>query len=222
MGGGGTDPNRWQAYRNLGLNDAELQGLAAFNDPNRANCASCHSIKSGASGRPLFTNYGYANLGIPKNPDNPFYSLPSKWNPDGANWVDDGLGGFLKNAGNSAEIYEPELGKFKVPTLRNVDLRPYPEFVKAYGHNGYFKSLEDIILFYAWRGMKDKCMGGGGGMGGMRGGGMGGCGGMGGMDGVMFPDPEVNQNLAVMNMVNMMDRQNILVFLKTLSDGYTQ
>ena len=56
-------------------------------------------------------------------------------------------------------------------------------------------------------------MGGGGGMGG---GGMGG----GGMGGMMFPDPEVNQNLADLKMINMMDRQNLLAFLKTLSDGY--
>ena len=40
--GGGTDPNRWTTFRNLGLSDAELQGLAVFNDPNRADCASCH------------------------------------------------------------------------------------------------------------------------------------------------------------------------------------
>ena len=47
------------------------------------------------------------------------------------------------------------MGKFKVPTLRNVDLRPSEDFVKAYGHNGYFKSLDDIVFFYHWRGMMD-------------------------------------------------------------------
>jgi rSAM/selenodomain-associated transferase 2/rSAM/selenodomain-associated transferase 1 len=44
-----------------------------------------------------------------------------------------------------------EWGKHKVPTLRNVDKRPYPEFVKAYGHNGFFKSLEEIVHFYNTR-----------------------------------------------------------------------
>ncbi len=107
------------------------------------------------------------------------------------------------------------MGKFKVPTLRNVDLRPSEDFVKAYGHNGYFKSLDAVILFYAWRGMMDSgCMSGGG----MGGGGMG-CGGM-GSD--LFPAPEVRQNLAQLNMVHMMDGANILAFLKTLSDGYFQ
>ena len=49
-----------------------------------------------------------------------------------------------------------------------------------------------------------------------------GCGGVGGMCGDMFPEPEVNQNLATMKMFNMMDRSNIAVFLETLSDGYFQ
>ena len=48
-------------------------------------------------------------------------------------------------------VYTPELGKFKVPTLRNVDTRPSAGFVKAYGHNGYFKSLEQIVHFYNTR-----------------------------------------------------------------------
>ncbi len=43
------------------------------------------------------------------------------------------------------------MGKHKVPTLRNVDLRPARHFVKAYGHNGYFKSLEEIVHFYNTR-----------------------------------------------------------------------
>ena len=94
--GGNTDPNRWQNFRNLGLTDAELQGLAAFNDPNRANCVSCHSIEPGSAGYPLFTSFTYDNVGMPKNPDNPFYSMPETWNPDGENYVDYGLGGFLQ------------------------------------------------------------------------------------------------------------------------------
>jgi len=54
------------------------------------------------------------------------------------------------SAGYSPEVYEPELGKFKVPTLRNVDKRA-GDTVKAYGHNGYFKSLYDIVHFYNTR-----------------------------------------------------------------------
>jgi cytochrome c peroxidase len=224
--GGGMDPYRWSTFRNLGLTDEELRGLAAFNDPNRANCASCHSLEPGSTGYPLFTNFSYDNLGVPKNPDNPYYDMPTFWNPDGADWVDLGLGGYLKSAGYDEDVYGPELGKFKIPSLRNVDLRPSADFVKAYGHNGYFKSVEEIILFYAWRGLT---MNGGLGLGGsgmdcgmMGGSGMGG----GGMDMAMmcnpdlFPGPEVPLNLTPMNHFNMMDQATILEFLKTISDGY--
>ncbi|MEN6486893.1 MAG: hypothetical protein ABFD98_18605 [Syntrophobacteraceae bacterium] len=213
----GRDPNRWSTFKGYGLSDEELQGLAAFNDPNRGNCASCHRLKPGPQGYPLFTDFGYDNLGIPKNPDNPFYSMPTAWNPDGYDWVDYGLGGFLKSAGYPLEVYETEMGKFKCPTLRNVDLRPSADVVKAYGHNGYFKSLESIVFFYHWRGAMDSgCMGGGMGVGGM-GGGMG-CDGMAGM----FPPPEVDRNLASMNMFPRPLVDSIVAFLKTLSDGYPQ
>ena len=168
--GGGSDPNRWTAFRNLGLTDAELQGLAVFND--RAECSSCHSLEPGSAGYPLFTDFGYDNIGMPKNPDNPFYKMPEAWNPDGEDWMDYGLGDFLKSAGYAPEVYEPEMGKHKVPTLRNVDLRPSADFVKAYGHNGFFKSLDDIVFFYHWRAMMDS----GDGRRGMGGGGMGGGG----------------------------------------------
>ena len=217
MGGmgcpGGTDPDDWTTYRNLGFSDTELQGLAIFNDPNRANCASCHSLEPGTGGYPLFTNFGYENTGVPKNPSNPFYSMAAEWNPEGADWVDTGLGGFLKNSGKTPEIYEQEMGKFKVPTLRNVDQRAAPNVDKAYGHNGYFKSLEEIVFFYHWRAMMDGRMGG---MGGMRG-----MGGMGGMAN-MFPPPEVDQNRASLNMFPGPQVGNIVAFLKTLSDGYFQ
>jgi len=209
MGCPGGGANGWASYRNLGLSDAELQGLAVFNDPNRANCASCHSLQPGPRGYPLFTDFGYDNLGIPKNPENPFYAMPPKWNPEGGEWVDYGLGGYLKSAGYEPEVYEPEMGKFKVPTLRNVDLRPSEDFVKAYGHNGYFKSLDDIVFFYHWRAMMDRgCMGGG------MGGGMG-CQGM----ADMFPPPEVEQNRAELNMFPRPQVDNVVLFLKTLSDG---
>ena len=230
MGGGGNaNPYRWQNYRDLGLSDSELQGLAAFNDPNRANCASCHSLEPGSAGYPLFTDFTYDNVGIPKNPDNPFYSMPPVWNPDGSDYIDYGLGGFLQAAAYAGEVYEPELGKFKVPSLRNVDLRFSEDFSKAYGHNGYFKSLEEIIMFYSWRGLT---INGGLGMGGSgmdcgtmgdsMGGGMGGGMHQNMCDPDLFPEPEATQNLVQLNHFNRMDQTNILTFLKTLSDGYAE
>lgn len=192
-------------YRNLGLTDTELYGLALFNDPTAANCASCHSLQSGSKGYPLFTDFGYDNIGLPRNPENPFYQNLA-YNPEGAAWTDLGLGGFLGSADQN--------GKVKVPTLRNVDKRPYATFVKSYGHNGSLKSLNEVVRFYIARAHMDG-MGGG-----MMGGGMMGGGGMGGMCMTDLAEPEVGENLAALTMFPCHNQSYLVAFLKTLSDGY--
>jgi cytochrome c peroxidase len=125
----------------------ENRGFALF--MGKGKCARCHI----ASGRqPLFTDYTFDNLGIPKNPENPVYAH----NPG---FVDPGLGGFLASRTDYAAYADENMGKHKVPTLRNVDLRPDSETVKAFGHNGYFKSLEGIVHFYNTRDVKLTCPG---------------------------------------------------------------
>ena len=113
----------------------------------KANCAACHP----SDGRkPLFTDFSYDNIGIPKNPENPA-------NVADPSFVDAGLGGALQIAGQPSSVYDAEWSKFKVSTLRNVDARPYPGFVKAFGHNGFFKSLEGIVHFYNTRDVLPRC-----------------------------------------------------------------
>ncbi|MDF1542355.1 MAG: cytochrome c peroxidase [Anaerosomatales bacterium] len=153
--GGGLDPasidtGNYESFYGYGLSADEVFGFAVFNDEEKGMCGLCHTLDEGSAGYPLFTDFTYDNLGLPKNPVNPFYTQ-KKFNPDGFEWIDSGLGGFLQAAGFDADVYEAEWGKHKVPTLRNVDKRPYPEFVKAYGHNGFFKSLEEIVHFYNTR-----------------------------------------------------------------------
>jgi cytochrome c peroxidase len=112
-----------------------------------------------SSGRPtLFTDFTYDNIGTPKNPAYPFYTQAA-FNPLGAAWVDEGLGAFLQTRPEYQAYAAQNMGKMKVPTLRNVDKRPHPEFVKAYGHNGYFKSLEEVVHFYNTRDALPLCSG---------------------------------------------------------------
>jgi cytochrome c peroxidase len=175
------------------LTEQEAWGLELFE--GKAMCSACHISEPGSLGEPpLFTDFTYDNLGIPKHPRNPFYTMPPYWNPDGMNWVDYGLGGFLKSAGYEAGIYEPELGKHKVPTLRNVDLRPYPGFIKVFGHNGFFKSLEEIVHFYNTRDVES------------------------------WPPPEVPETMNTDELGNLgltaAEEAAIVAFMKTLSDGY--
>jgi cytochrome c peroxidase len=109
----------------------------------KALCSACH-VADLADPQDLFTDFSFDNLGVPKNPENPVYESD-------AGFVDLGLGGFLRDASR--------YGKQKVPTLRNVDKRPGTQATKAYMHNGYFKTLEQVVHFYNTRDVKDACPG---------------------------------------------------------------
>ena len=119
------------------LTAQEGRGLDLFEAEDKGNCAACHPSEPIGAAPPLFTDFTYDNLGVPKNPDNPFYDLPVSLNPDGQDFVDLGLGGFLEDSA--------EDGKFKVPTLRNIGL------TAPYMHNGVFSSLDDVVDFYNTR-----------------------------------------------------------------------
>ena len=121
----------------------ENRGLRLFN--GKGKCSHCHTSKSKQGEPPLFTEFDFDNLGVPRNPDNPWYEQP--FNPDGLDWVDEGLGGFLATRPEWVNRAMENRGAQKVSTLRNVHLRPSPGFVKAYAHNGYFKSLKGIVHF---------------------------------------------------------------------------
>lgn len=122
------------------LTKQEKKGLALFK--KKGMCAECHILKKDKrAGRVLFTDHTYDNLGIPSNPDNPFFHVSPPYNTVGRDTMDLGLGAFL---GDSAEF-----GKFRVPTLRNIAL------TAPYGHNGYFKTLEEIVHFYNVRDVED-------------------------------------------------------------------
>ncbi len=127
----------------------EKKGFGIFN--GKGECVDCHILGNGPGGESLFTDYSFDNLGFPPNPDNPVYNV----DPD---FVDLGLGGYLMTlSGEWYEMAEDNMGKHKVPTLRNVNKAPYPGFVKAFGHNGYFKTLAGIVHFYNTRDIKEEC-----------------------------------------------------------------
>lgn len=113
---------------------AEARGLAAFNDPQRGNCASCHSSRPAGNGvRALFTDFSYHALGVPRN--------TSQATTDPA-FFDLGLCG----PNRSDLLSQAALcGRFKTPTLRNVAL------TGPYFHNARFNTLEEVVGFYALR-----------------------------------------------------------------------
>ena len=120
--------------RKIMLSPQELRGLALFNRKDKGNCAACHPSTSVGGQPPVFTDYTYDNLGVPRNPQ-----IPA--NAD-ADYFDMGLcGPFRMDLAARADL----CGQFKVPTLRNVATR------HVFFHNGYFHDLKTAIEFYVQR-----------------------------------------------------------------------
>ncbi len=101
---------------------SEARGLDLFKDENGAKCANCHTLDDTGATQSLFTNFEYYNIGVEVNAGTPT-----------SNAVDEGLGG----TGATGEVAEQ--GKFKVPTLRNI------ESTAPYMHNGVHETLEEVI-----------------------------------------------------------------------------
>jgi len=114
------------------LSAEEKLGMELFQ--GKARCNQCHNMQpDAATGHVLFTNYGYYNLGVPRNEENPFYSTHASINPEGLAAKDLGLGKVVEDPN--------ENGKFRVPTLRNV------QYTGPYFHNGYFSTLKEVVHF---------------------------------------------------------------------------
>jgi cytochrome c peroxidase len=120
--------------REAALTPQELKGLAAFNDPGKGNCARCHpsALRNGAF--PQFTDFGYASIGAPRNAKIPANAAP--------HYFDLGLCGPLRtDLADRAEY----CGLFKTPSLRNAATRG------VFLHNGVFHRLDQVVRFYADR-----------------------------------------------------------------------
>jgi len=148
-------------------------------DGTENSTASTVTPADAADVAPYFTDFTSANIGMPQNFALPYLyeDKPDQYgytaNPDGICYVDLGVGAFLRNTGFAQKIGQPPNnigtgrnpnpnwvplapdfdGKVQTPTLRNVDFRPPgpPDFVKAYMHNGYLKSLKAVVHFYNTR-----------------------------------------------------------------------
>lgn len=174
------------------LSSSEKRGLALFN--GKANCSTCHTSTMGkdVDGNPfppMFTNYKYYNVGTPKQ------SGIGKMNS-----ADVGLAGNPKVIADGRA--NNEIGKFKVPTLRNI------ENTGLYMHNGSFKSLEKVVHFFNTR---DKLWQNGSNL-------------SWGFGIWQWPKPESTANEVKGTIGNLglssRDESDIVNFLKTLTDNY--
>ena len=117
------------------LSESELRGLQLFNDPDKANCAGCHTSAPSRDGLPpLFTDHQFEALGAPRNA-----ALAGNRDPD---YFDLGVCGPHRTDMIEQTQY---CGMFLTPTLRNTATR------HAFFHNGVFKALEQVLDFYNFR-----------------------------------------------------------------------
>jgi cytochrome c peroxidase len=240
---------------NYTMTPEEAAGFALFN--GRGNCNSCHldgrstapapSKKHGGTNpggkdtgatadvTPVFTCFGSANEGLPKNPrDSIYYETTPDFfgftpNPGGFTYTDFGLGTFLRSGFGSApnpnaswlSLASTVDGQMQVMTARNVALTPPscptteapgPYFQKEFFHNGYIKSLKQLVHFYNTRDLYRQPVESGN------------CP-AGTVEKVnCWPEPEVTQNLDMttgnLGLTDVEENQ-IVAFLKTLNDGFT-
>jgi cytochrome c peroxidase len=198
----------------------EQQGYDLFR--GRARCNECH--RDGGPGEdPLFTDFTASNIGTPANPRLPYYgedrpdALGYVANPLGSSFVDGGVGTFLSSGhllsqpsavdARWLKLAPDNEARMQVPTLRNVDKRPYPAFVKAYGHNGYFTSLKQIVHFYNTRDVLPRCQPHDPGEG-----------------TTCWPAPEsiANMNTSKVGRLGLSDAEEdaLVLFMQTLTDGF--
>jgi cytochrome c peroxidase len=185
---------------------------------------------------PLFTCFGSANEGLPLNPGDAFYyeTKPDSYgfipNPYGFAYRDLGLGTFLRSGFGSGpspnaswKQYASTVdGQMQVPSLRDVALTPPqcpnteapgPYFQKEFFHNGYLKSLKQVVHFYntrdkyAYPVTSGHCPAGT-------------------IEKVnCWPMPEVPNNIDMTSgNLGLTDKEEnqIVAFLQTLSDGFTR
>ena len=117
------------------LSASEERGRQLFNTPNKGNCASCHSSQIGpGQQRPLFTNFRYAALGVPRNA-----AIIANQDPT---FFDMGLCGPVRT---DLSARTDLCGQFKIPTLRNIAI------TAPYFHNSSVDTLTNVVKFYATR-----------------------------------------------------------------------
>lgn len=119
------------------LTEQERRGLEAFKDRRRGACSGCHRLQETSTNpaESMFTDYGYDAVALPRNRE-----LPSNRSADSFDL------GLCERKDTTTPSNDPRLcANFRTPSLRNVAVR------QSFGHNGFYKTLRDVVTFYALR-----------------------------------------------------------------------
>jgi cytochrome c peroxidase len=218
-------------------NSCHLDGRSTAPTPPPPDGTAPNAVDTGvaADTTPVFTCFASANLGLPKNPRDSIYyeNIPDAFgftlNPAGFSYIDLGLGAFLRSGYESAPnpnstwipFASVSDGKMQTSTVRDVALAPPqcptteapgPYFQKEFFHNGYIKSLKQLVHFYNTRDVYKQPVESGN------------CP-AGTVEKVnCWPSPEVPQNMDMtVGSLGLTDTEEnqIVIFMQTLNDGFT-
>jgi cytochrome c peroxidase len=219
-------------------NSCHLDGRSTAPTPATGTAPNGVDTGAPADTRPVFTCFGSANLGLPLNPRDAIYyqNTPDFFgftaNPFGFGYRDLGLGTFLRSGPGSwaspnddwTQFAPTSDGQMQTSSARNVALTPPqcptteapgPYFQKEFFHNGYIKSLKQLVHFYNTRDVtafkfnvtSGHCPSGT-------------------VEKVnCWPEPEVPNNIDMtVGMLGLtdMEENQIVAFLQTLTDGSTR
>jgi cytochrome c peroxidase len=183
-----SDLNSFSSKRDIALDNEQdkqfpLRGFTAKENLGhdlfygKAGCTACHlSDTAHPDGTGLLERYTddtYHNIGVPPNPEILEDLNPTDPRTQG---LDLGLAARTGCVGTDDDpcptisvpvpfppfiisLNPDHRGTHKNPTLRNVDKRPGKGFIKAYTHNGWFKSLESLVHFYNTAFVEDAALG---------------------------------------------------------------
>jgi cytochrome c peroxidase len=165
----------YDLFRGKGnCNSCHLDGRSTAPTPPPPEGTAPNGQDTGAAAEtePLFTCFGSSNLGLPLNPRDAIYyqDKPDPFgftpNPAGFGFRDLGLGSFLRsvaapNPNSTWTQFAPKSdGQMQTSSARNVAMTPSkcptteapgPYFQKEFFHNGYIKSLKQLVHFYNTR-----------------------------------------------------------------------
>jgi cytochrome c peroxidase len=112
-----------------------MRGYVLFNDPAKGDCGACHLDQPSADGQPpLLTDHQFEALGVPRNPrlavneDPQYYDL-----------------GICRPYRKDLAAQTQYCGMFLTPTLRNAATR------QVFFHNGVYHDLRHVMDFYDFR-----------------------------------------------------------------------
>ena len=133
----GNSPfDRFMTGSSGALTATQLRGLELFQ--GKAKCGECHTYSLNS---PFFTDFKFHNTGVAAA-DSLFETFINKFSGSSTPLALAHSDGFSELGRYTVTKQQTDIGAFKTPTLRDVEL------TSPYMHDGSLKTLIDVVRFY--------------------------------------------------------------------------